>query len=525
MNRLHGPTGRTARALLGGAGIAAALAIATIAIAALESLAGFPNASPVYLVAVVVCGLFTGTPGAIAASVGSFLVYNYLFTEPRFTFAIQDPGVLLSVVLLLFVGVVVGQLVAVQRARSLAVEAREREARAMFGVSRVLATRASTEAALAQIAAVLRDETGMSRVWVALGAEASGERVTADTAAGSPPATPARLRVLQRTAGDEPARWTLVHRPGGGPRGASATDTYRVRIEASGEPLGSVWAERRRDAGEPDRVQTRLLAAAADQIGQALARDRVAEQAQAAEIARRSDSLKSSLLQSVSHDFRTPLAVIRAAAGSLDSDSELSREDRRANTTAIEREVEYLDRLVANLLDLSRIEAGALRADRDTYDVDDLVSRAADRVRHRLDGRTLEVDLDPLLVRVDPVFVDAALANVVDNALKYTAPGARIRVTATADGPMVALTVEDDGAGVPDAALPRLFDKFYRVPGSRGGSRSGLGVGLAVVRGLLEATGGRVKAGRATLGGLAIRMELPTAELPAAEPASAENAP
>ena len=211
-------------------------------------------------------------------------------------------------------------------------------------------------------------------------------------------------------------------------------DTYRVKIEASGDVLGSIWAQRARDADEPDQTQTRLLAGAADQIGQALARDRIAEEAQAAELARRSDAVKSSLLQSVSHDFRTPLAVIRAAAGSLDSDSVLSAEDRRANLVAIEREVEYLDRLVANLLDLSRIEAGALRADRDVYDIDDLVTRALDRVRPRLGGRALELSIEPVAVRVDAVFLDAALANVLDNALKYTPDGARLRVTAGVDG-------------------------------------------------------------------------------------------
>ncbi len=185
-------------------------------------------------------------------------------------------------------------------------------------------------------------------------------------------------------------------------------DVYRVRIEASGEALGSIWAEREPGAGEPALTPTRLLAAAADQIGQAMARDRVAQEVQAAEVARQGDQLKTSLLQSVSHDFRTPLAVIRAAAGSLDSDSTLSPEDRHANTQAIEREVEYLNALVANLLDMSRIEAGALRAERDLYDLDDLLTQPLERVRRRLGGRRLDVDLQPAVVRVDAVFVDSA---------------------------------------------------------------------------------------------------------------------
>ena len=125
--------------------------------------------------------------------------------------------------------------------------------------------------------------------------------------------------------------------------------------------------------GEPDRTETRLLAAAADQIGQALAHDRLAADARAAEIARQSDALKSALLQSVSHDLRTPLATIRAAAGTLRPGSGLSAEDQQESADAIDREVEYLNRLVTNLLDLSRIEAGALLAERDVFELDDLV--------------------------------------------------------------------------------------------------------------------------------------------------------
>ena len=140
-------------------------------------------------------------------------------------------------------------------------------------------------------------------------------------------------------------------------------------------------------------------------------------------MARQGDALKTSLLQSVSHDFRTPLAVIRAAAGSLDSDSALSPEDRHANTQAIEREVEYLNALVANLLDMSRIEAGVLRPDVELYDLDDALTQAIARVRPRLGGRRLELEVGPAVVRVDAVFLDAAVANVLDNAIKYTPAG------------------------------------------------------------------------------------------------------
>jgi two-component system sensor histidine kinase KdpD len=310
-----------------------------------------------------------------------------------------------------------------------------------------------------------------------------------------------------------------VHSPAPGRAriASDGVDAYRVRIEAGAATLGSIWATRARPLGQPDRTETRLLSAAADQVGQALAQDRLAAEAQAAEIARQSDSLKSALLQSVSHDLRTPLAAIRAAAGTLRPGSSLATADQQASADAIEREVEYLDRLVANLLDLSRIEAGALRADLDVFELDDLVDRTLQRLRPRLADRALSVDVPARPVRVDAVFLDEAFTNLLENALKFTSPGDAVHVHAderAADG-FLRLTVEDGGPGVPEAALERLFDKFYRAGTDPRASRPGTGIGLAVVRGLTEAMGGRVTARQSELGGLAIDLFLPVATVPA----------
>jgi two-component system sensor histidine kinase KdpD len=509
---MQGPAWRALRAVVI---VVALLAAATLAVAALEHAVGVANASSAYLVAVVLAALLVGTASAIVTAVGSAALYNFWFTEPRFTFAIHDSGVLLSVILLLFVGVTVGELAALQRRRAEAAETAAQEARALFATSRALATRTSMEEAVRAILDTLRSQAGLERAWIATGPDPAAETVLADTGDARPPALPARLRVLQRTPGDEPARWSIVQRPEAGRRTAGPVDTYRVRIEASGEPLGSLWAERPRVLGEPDAVGTRLMAAAADQVGQALAHDRVEERVRASEIARESDALKSALLQSVSHDLRTPLATIRAAAGSLRPGTNLSDEDRRASADAIEREVEYLNRMVTNLLDLSRIEAGALRASRELFDLDDLLARALDSTRQRLGGRTLELDLQCAPVLVDAVFADEAVTNVLDNGLKHTPPGARLRVSGRdLDPAWVRLTIEDDGPGVSPEHLERLFEKFYRVPGSERRSREGTGIGLAVTRGLVEAMGGRVAARRSELGGLAVDIDLPAGVLP-----------
>ena len=412
---------------------AAALALATIAVAFLQDTLGVPNPSAVYLVAVVLTALTTGTLGAVITSVAAFLLYNYFFTEPRYTLHMQDPGVWLSVVLLLFVGIVVGQLTASLRSRAETARLREREARALFRVSRALATRTSTEAALVEIAGILEAETQMDSV-----------RVERDDATSDTQDLPV-LNLLRRSPGDEPASWVKVHKAGARAAAPVGHEVYRVRIEAGETALGSVWATRERHAGQPDPTETRLLSAAADQIGQAFTQDRLAAESRAAEIARQSDALKSALLQSVSHDLRTPLATIRAAAGTLASDG-LDPEGRRESALAIDREAEYLNRLVTNLLDLSRIEAGVLRAQTDTFELDDVLGRALERLGPRLTGRSVEIALLAPAVEIDPVLLDEAFTNVVENVLRHTPAEAPVRITATEVGAQhIRLTVEDGG--------------------------------------------------------------------------------
>jgi two-component system sensor histidine kinase KdpD len=488
---------------------------ATLAVAILEGELGVPDASAVYFVAVVGAAVLAGTGGAVTSAVAAFLVYNFLFVDPRHTFTVADPGEWLKLVLLLFVAIVVGQLAAVQRQAAKRAQSGEREALAQFRISRALATRETMISALTTVAELLRAEAGLSRVWITLGADDAQERSAADTGVAPLPSTSIHS-TLQRMPGDVPARWRRVHAPGRRWRRGEGS-LVRVRIEAGDAMLGSIWGVRVPGAGLPGRTETRLLSAAADQIGQVITLDRLATRAQEAEIARQSDALKSALLQSVSHDLRTPLATIRAAAGTLQPGNDLSDDERAESAAAIDREVEYLDRLVTNLLDLSRIEAGNLRAERDVFELDDLIGRTIERLRPLLAGRRLEVDLGSPPVKVDPVFLDEVVTNTLDNAIKHTPPETTIRMWAVPleGGTLTRLRIEDDGPGVPSAVRSRIFDKFYRVPGARGGSRSGTGIGLAVVRGLVEAMGGRVAARRSSMGGLAIDIDLPTATVPA----------
>ena len=247
-----------------------------------------------------------------------------------------------------------------------------------------------------------------------------------------------------------------------------------------------------------DREQERLLETFANGAALALEQERLAAEEQVAAVARESDRLKSALLSSVSHDLRTPLAGIKAAASSLlQHDVEWSAEDRDAFAADIDHEADRLTRLVSNLLDLSRIEAGALTADKDWEDVGELVERVARRQTPLLGDHSIVREVAPGLppIRLDAVQMEQVVTNLLENAAKYSPTGTPITVVArrvqSGGNPALAIAVTDQGVGIPRAEQGRVFDKFYRVAASARGT-GGTGMGLAIVKGLVEANGGRV---------------------------------
>src|SRR5262245_290583 len=263
----------------------------------------------------------------------------------------------------------------------------------MFSLSFTISTRKDTTSALRPIADIVRDETKAERVWIAV-----GDAVQADTGWElGPPGSPPLYVVLRRQPGDAPADWVRVH--GGQPRAGRAsseaeTVSYRVNVTAAGQTFGALWVKRRKSLGEPDVGETQVMAAAADQVGTALERDRLLRDATAAEISRRSEALKSALLDSVSHDLRTPLASIRAAAGSLvDRDVQWPDEERYVIAASIDCEAEWLNRLVTNLLDMSRIEAGELRPNLAVFELGDVVRDVLGRGAAANLERPVELDI------------------------------------------------------------------------------------------------------------------------------------
>ena len=313
---------------------------------------------------------------------------------------------------------IVGRLSALGRERAEEASDRAAEATALFAISRILATEPDIEAAAPAVAKRLLEGGPLDRVWI-IRERAGVTRTIADTADGAPPPSSSFVTSLIRAPGDTPAHWVVSHDPASRTTRAAGVPILRVRMEADGIAVGALKATLADEAREADRITTRLLSLAADQLALAIRRDDLRREATEVEIARRADTLKSALLDAVSHDLRTPLASIRAAAGSLvDPEVAIDEAAVRSTAAAIDIEADRLDRLVREVLDLSRVEAGALRLDLEPLVLGDAVAAVVDRLRPLLGERPISLALPDELppVRADAVLLDGLLANLVDKS-------------------------------------------------------------------------------------------------------------
>jgi K+-sensing histidine kinase KdpD len=309
-----------------------------------------------------------------------------------------------------------------------------------------------------------------------------------------------------------PGRWIRVlppHLPGQPGRASDRLGEVPVRLGDG--TVGLISLVRYPEAPPFTAADDRLLSAVGNQLTVAIERTRLREEAAEAEILRRTDELKTALLNTVSHDLRTPLSSIIASAGSLlQQDVQWTENERRDFARAIEEEGGRLNRLVGNLLDLSRIQAGSLVPQRGWYDLGALVDDVLGRLRSVTSRHQVVVSVEEELppVFLDYILIDEVFANLIENAVKYTPPGSEITVRATRTNGAIRVEVEDRGPGFPPEALPRLFEPFYRVQ-REGQVVKGAGLGLAVAKGLVEAHDGQIWAENREGGGASFVFTLP----------------
>ncbi len=479
------------------------------------------NLSMLYLTAVLAVAVAFGSGPAVLASVLAFLTFDFFFVTPRYTFTVADPEEWISLLLFLLIAIITGQLAADQRRRAQEARQREREAVVLYDVARIM-SEPDLDQALSAVAERLRRELQLPALAIEV---ESGAGAVARAVAGDGPAleavrsallAPSRLLSEGRNPTADrpgaPGRWIRVIPPrlAGAPRDGLAEHISIAPVRAQGRRVGSLLLVHPHASSAFDAAEDRLLSAVATQLGLAVERAQLRREATEAEVLRRTDELRSALLNSVSHDLRTPLAAIKASAESLlQTDVPWSDEDRAGFAAAINREADRLNRLVGNLLDMSRIEAGALRLQRDWYDVGELIREVIGRLGPALYGRDVELAIEDGLppVPLDYLLIDQVVTNLIENGAKYTPPGSPIRVSVERAPGHVRVVVADRGPGIPADQRERIFDKFFRLgqtPGVRGS-----GLGLALSRGLVEAHGGQIWVEDNPGGGARFVFELP----------------
>jgi two-component system sensor histidine kinase KdpD len=257
-----------------------------------------------------------------------------------------------------------------------------------------------------------------------------------------------------------------------------------------------------------------LLETFISQIALVIEREILDEAAEQSAMLRESERLYTALLNSISHELRTPIATIKGASSSLlDPVTRFSGEARGALTKDIQSAADRLNRLVENLLDMSRLESGRLRLKREWCDVGDLIGVVVKRVEYCTDSHSIDIKITPdlPLIQADFVLLEQVLVNLLDNACSYTPTGTPILITADVVGGMVELAVSDSGPGIPPDLIEHLFEKFYRLPGT---STGGTGLGLSISRGLVEAHGGTLSAENRQEGGTRFAVRLPLSTPP-----------
>lgn len=486
-----------------------AWALATSAIATGAAFTMFPyfeltNIVMAYVLASAIAGVRFGRGPAVVAAVVNVVAFDFCFAPPRYTFSVSDVQYVITFAVMLIVGVTIANLMASVRQQTRVAGARERRTALLYAMSRELAA--------------TRGVTNMATVAVRHVAEvfACKAAVLLPDASGQlryPRETPIENSFIQA---DLPiAQWVFDH----GKRAGLGSDTLpaapALYIPLSNEPrrLGvlAVLPENPRRVLLPE--QRHLLETFAGQLGLAMERAQLAETAEAARVAAETESLRNTLLASISHDLRTPLAAIAGAGSTLaEHGRQLDEETRTSLARSIETKARDMSDLVSNVLDLMRFESGHIALRRDWQTLDDLVGSALARVEERLQGHPVDVRVpaDLPAVHVDADLIVQTLVNLLDNVAKYTPAGTPVHIMAQAQDDLVLVTVDDEGPGLPDTDRARLFDKFQR--GSDEGTIVGAGLGLAICRVIVTAHGGEIRAADRTGGGARLQFTLPTRE-------------
>ncbi|MBY4610906.1 sensor histidine kinase KdpD [Rhizobium sp. 9T] len=446
------------------------------------------NLALVFLMAVLTSAVLHGLRPALYSCILGALSFNFFFLPPRYTLTISDPESVLAFFFFLGVAIIASNLTATVQRQAAAARQRARTTEDLYLFSKKLAGTGTLDDVLWATAFQL---ASMLKVRVVLLLPEEG---TIAVKAGYPPDD------TLDDADIAAARWAWEHNHAAG-RGADTLPGAKrlyVPLRTGRTAVGVIGLDSdRREGPLLTPEQQRLLDALADQAALAIERVQLVADVDRARLAAEADRLRSALLTSISHDLKTPLAAILGAAGTLrDYFASMPEADRADLLSTVVDESERLNRFIANLLDMTKIESGAMEPNSALHYAGDIIGSALARAAKILEHHKTEMSIPAELpmVRVDPVLFEQVIFNLLDNAAKYAPAGSVIQIEGWADADNVVVQVLDEGPGIPPADLARVFDTFYRV---RKGDqvRAGTGLGLSICRGFIEAMGGTITAG------------------------------
>jgi len=451
---------------------------------------GLENIGLVFLTAIVGIAVRFGLWPSLLASVVSALCYNFFFTEPYYAFTISDPKDVIAVVFFTIVALVVSNVAARARTQAVAAMGRARTTESLYAFSRKLAGVGTLDDVLW---ATAYQTALMLKVRVVLLLPEDGSIAVR---AGYPPED------MLDEADLAAANWAWQNNRSAG-RGSDTLPGAKrlfLPMRTGRGAIGVVGIDSDKPGPLLTPDQRRLLDALIDQGALAIERVFLVEDVDRAKRTIEADRLRSALLTSISHDLKTPLAAVLGAAGALrDLSSALTDAEKADLLATIIDESERLNRFIANLLDMTKLESGAIAPNAALHDLGEIIGSALRRTSKILARHHVELDLAPGLpmLNLDAVLFEQVLFNLLDNAAKYSPDGTTIRIQSWRDQDSVCLQVLDEGDGIPSAELEHIFDKFYRT--EKGDQvRAGTGLGLAISRGFVEAMHGTITAGNRT---------------------------
>ncbi|MDX2222521.1 MAG: ATP-binding protein [Rhodospirillaceae bacterium] len=472
-----------------------------------------PSVLLVFLPAVLYSAMRFGFWQGLWASFLSVPIFCYFFGEPRFSFAdprhslqffkVTDPANIWALFVFVIAAAVTSTLANRLREKTEVAELQARLTRRLSGFSSRLSGTVTADDLFAQLVLQIRQIFGLEAAVLTPAGAGAELAIKASCPDGM------TLKPADWTA----ATWCLTHGTWVGPGSEVSPGTLALLtpLRSATQVLGVVAVRRSAGRGPLSGDEIQVLETLCTQSAMTLERLNLTAKMQQAQVWSETERLRSALLTSISHDLKTPLASILGTVSSLRRFGE--RYDLRTRDEMLltaEEEAERLNRFISNVLDMTRLDAGALRPKIEPADIGDLVGAAIKRTEKQLSGREFVTGIpDELpMVSIDFVLMEHVLVNLIENAIKYTPDGAKILIVAHSAGGSVILDVEDDGRGIPPEDLPRVFDRFYRARNADR-QRAGTGLGLAICKGFVEAMGGSIRAANRDGGGARFSISLP----------------